>query len=1000
MDNGMIGSFLQMLGANQQPQRIPYQNNAAFPMSNVTQAYYQPNMLMSILQPLLMPGIKQIAPPLVMEHDWNRMRRLDAARNAAYSTPAAFSGEALRAVELIGNQFSSGIGTRAAEMMMQMPEHPMLGGLASMAANAMGLGGGLASEHNTVYQNVARYFSGPSFGPRGRMFAGDTGEQSRSITDALARLAYRDSQGPNDIRHSTSLLPRIPGFKMADYDDVMRLGLDYGMKATRNDDGNINIDDLMKKTEGMAKAIDAGMAIYRTFDKEEVLQNVINLTRGALPANNVGEIENALYKFKAMANSMNVSMEFIQQFGEEQAKLLENLGIKGVSAASIGIGSHFMRTRIIDAMSPQDVANMGGQQGVLRAHTMATYAFLGSSAYRQLGAEFSMSDLTGTSKETIAARIARGEKPGADFENIAMEKLREKYRDIGLTGGAIEMAAKGEYEKRAAGGVGALTEYTEQTRGALLSSRDKYLGIESEMISRLKQDPNIVTGLRAKSPEAWESMMAKYLTSVDERLDPQMAREQAKIMANALKIDPKVLEQQQRLQSEEQIRLMSQNADRQPMGIFANFAKKIAGEDKASTLSGVLSAGLYGTVLTGNDPIHGYGVGEKDVAAFKREIEVKRNRYRSYLAGNIRAIGASDLAAIDITSKLGKDNAVDTITALTKAVSGKNAIDVATDINDMDLIESWGRGDSRGGQMPQDVIDEVKSAFHPHEKITLWSLRQRGFNLGAQDAIELIMQMQPDDTVTQALKEYKKIGGSGVVKESMQRMTALRDAEAQLSPGHVAVAENIQEYLSKALITLGDHEKAGQFFKELGFDLSGGTRTGRWSEIKDEIQKGHADNIGRIVSVLRPSSAVTSLLSDKNANLAKSGRAIVDSAWESLGEIGVDKNEILPLMNALAMPEEQKRWTELSKIIDKEKYEKQGNITSVYQLASTIGTAISDPSIGPQDKAEYAKIYEQIAKLAPDTKTQTEVLKDILAWLKQSGVAPDVIKALEDKQRG
>lgn len=142
-------------------------------------------------------------------------------------------------------------------------------------------------------------------------------------------------------RHVNSMtgMGKSPGlfkrsrFSAQDLFEAQSLGGERGLFT------NAGEGDMTRRVEDMAGIIKTGMSVFRTMNKEKVLDMIQELTAGTVPVSNPGQLNRALFQISTMAKQANVSVEIMQRTAAEGASLMKRMGVGGTSGAMLAVGT-------------------------------------------------------------------------------------------------------------------------------------------------------------------------------------------------------------------------------------------------------------------------------------------------------------------------------------------------------------------------------------------------------------------------------------------------------------------------------------------------------------------------------------------------------------------------------------------------------------------------------------------------------------------------------------
>lgn len=202
---------------------------------------------------------------------------------------------------------------------------------------------GIRRGEDAMLANTANTFVGGAAAPNMGTFGISAGH-----ANALSR-AFMDS----NIKDM--------GFKPGDYSAMA----DYGMQAgIFNDIGNMNVEEMKKRVEGMADSVKMIMAVANTNSVKEAIQYMSRLK--AAGVNNPGSVTRVMSELGLASGVSGTSAEQIMNtVGNQGQMIAQRLGILPImgqrQAASIYAG--FANAYKTGSLHAADVAAMGGVEG-------------------------------------------------------------------------------------------------------------------------------------------------------------------------------------------------------------------------------------------------------------------------------------------------------------------------------------------------------------------------------------------------------------------------------------------------------------------------------------------------------------------------------------------------------------------------------------------------------------------------------------------------------------
>lgn len=363
----VMNMLFQMFGGTgSRYQRVPYQGGLPY---HVSQSYSHNEGMMEGLLKSFFPFLnrQQQAPWFTTQRDFSQiMQRTQDLQNLQKtytmqnipSIPREFANlpyyqNDQRMMGVLGKLFSAAGMERdtQAGIFGSLPYQ-----LFSNIAGGMLFGQGPQAREAGVMQDLTRYFGGtPTRARAGGMMSGLPVEAVRDITGGLFQTSYQDQDG---------MFKKTPFFELEDMADIMRMGIDTGMEMPLNKAGQVDTDRLMRNTQNLAKVIQAGMTVFQTMDKEEVLQNIMELTRGKVAIADTAQMENILHRVNAVAKSINLNTKFMQKMAAEGSALFEQLNLPPQAGALITSEIVAINKGLTTGpgrlFTPQEAAELGG----------------------------------------------------------------------------------------------------------------------------------------------------------------------------------------------------------------------------------------------------------------------------------------------------------------------------------------------------------------------------------------------------------------------------------------------------------------------------------------------------------------------------------------------------------------------------------------------------------------------------------------------------------------
>jgi hypothetical protein len=636
----MMGFLTTQRGGGQ---RVPYRSGG-----HITNTLaYQPTFPERIFN-FLMPHRQQLAPPTMLQSDFERVRALSMQANAA--APPSTYGMNPVAFRMMHGLVSKTMGAQAGEALysLRRTQPGLYNMLLAGPVNAM-FGPGVEADKATASRDIYRYFAGRTFmTPRG-VTQGISPGVTRQISQSLYSATYKDLTG-------TGLIKRMPNFNMQDMSDIMKLGLDYGMRMPTMEGGGIDANKLVQNTKNLARVIDAGMAIFQTMDKEKVVQNLMELTRGTVPLSNTAQLEQSLYRFSTMAKTLNVSTKFLSQISTQTAAAYEQAGLPGQLGVSMGpaaFGMAQMMQRRGFMTAPQ-IAAAGGVQGLTRAINTKALNVFASTAYDRYALMYGAARAglqPGMTQQEVIRNVREGVLPtvgNRQLDQALFSQITQETRGLNLTQGAVSALVA---QRR--------RELTRQGRAALITDVGGEMGPEGAQraaaVAEAREALKYNRVVRQSDQDRWLQGINKDETKqtalrtimIDYfRNREGMSRGEAYTQANAvvgmLKVTPQDLRMREASRKAIDISTMVRQRNREGTSALQFFKEALAfGKYKfGGDIGQALLAGLPGRVakfgVTGKAGVTSLlgrfkGLGAEEFA----------DRYRSFYSANpmLRAVG-------------------------------------------------------------------------------------------------------------------------------------------------------------------------------------------------------------------------------------------------------------------------------------------------------------------------------------------------------------------------
>jgi len=591
----ILGLLTNLLGGGAQQRPLRY---AGLPM-HFTQSYkYQPGFAETIFD-MISPYREKLAPPTVLQSDWTQMVRMSQLRTKTQFS--MLNPMATRATTMFLDKIYEGKGAQKLSEFQQ--QHPFVYNWMYKPAMGAMFGPGVAEDRARAYEDVHRFFMGRTFQmPSGQTRMGLPTDAAKQVTSRLYGLAYRDTSG-------TGLFRRFPHFGALDMADIMRMGLDYGMQVPTVQQGpqrgQMDVNKLVEQTKGLAKVIDAGMAVYKTLDKEKVIENLMELTRGRVPITDTVTMENMLYKLNSMARTLGVSTQYMQRIGVQGAKMFEQLGLPGDVGGFLGAGAMQvmgMATRGPGAaFTPADVARLGGTHRMRERFLVQMGTYVTSPAFQQAGLYYAATQagmMPGRTVEQIRAGVIAGTVTPPELRTDIRRRLVSDYRRRfpGMTQDQIENMTAMQMEDMTRTGRGGLARDIERAGGTLLFQRAQAVSQLREIMGSRFQGEETLDRLRNDDQFKRDAM---FMTAAHYRrigIHPGQELEQAKQLIGSLRPSMGQLRDEQGRVMSHEILSRSMQSQRERTSIFRNVKEAFAFREHPG-LWAALKMGIPGSTL-------------------------------------------------------------------------------------------------------------------------------------------------------------------------------------------------------------------------------------------------------------------------------------------------------------------------------------------------------------------------------------------------------------------
>lgn len=584
--NAIIQLLMQIFGMSTggAPTAMPWLAQAGHDTTQITQ-------IRSLLERTLsgvLPGLQRNVPFGTTAHDWDRIKEYSWERQKTQWAYMANNPMAMRAFDL--GLDAMGYSAAKRSEMLADPASGLRTGTGILFNMLMGTG--MGGQKAQAFDELSRFYQGFSFrGNQGENVHGMPLETAKDLTEKLYGATYKDKLG---------MFKRTPFIELSDMSAIIRMTTEHGGKPP---DLN-NLDEAVRNAASMAKVISAGMNIYKTMDKEKVMENIQALTRGRISVADTAGLETLLHQVNAMARHVNVSVGIMQQIGAQTAQLADQIGINPILGANLGmrlVGQVRQMTMGKDALSTEELAYAGGAHGLRQMATASTMEYLGSSGMQVMMAMLAASeqgqlvvDGANVDTDTILKMARAGIKPTPEmleaFRKGQIDYLNEQKPGLAgnlqlqealLAGRTTKLLATGKdvYARLAPNA----SDITQDSYIAKLQSRvtANALGVDVEWLAKDART-------NAESREELESLFYEYYGK-GEGLDAVAAKKHVTAAMRFALLDPEEQLKEQALIRRNAVISMAAENDRQDFTIYDSLKNLlikgggIAADDKGIT---------------------------------------------------------------------------------------------------------------------------------------------------------------------------------------------------------------------------------------------------------------------------------------------------------------------------------------------------------------------------------------------------------------------------------
>ena len=740
------------------------------------------------LSKMLFPGIKQTGPPLFVQSDWEQIllrseqeRRIQS--QAYQSSPMAEASLRmfLQTTGIANAKDANSIARKASQFdIFGFKPFPQLWN--------MFVSPGIQGEKAQAQIDLSRFFSGYTFGTGINQRTGLGFNQIENLTQGLMKSTYRDDLG---------LFRKNEFLNMKDMSDIMRLSVDYGGQA-------VNEDQLLRQTEGLAKVIQLGIGVYHTLDKEQVVQNIMELTRGQVPISDTVQLQNIVSKVHSLAKNANISIDYMQKIAAEGSALFEQMGISPTLGAITNANlMMFTQTMAQGNLIPADqLARMGGRTGLKNIYLGQYADTLGSSSYQYYGLMYNTA-ASQQEKINIKERFLRGDLLNAGDIGGLNERIMNELTERELR---INPQLSREQAKINANRILDSEKQRRATLGRDELTRDT-LGIEGIYGATLSKVREI---LRPSGQEKLLENKRAFISGTDEYnllanlLFPQY-QDYNKVYADIAMLNPDNLATLKRKQYEanlEQANTIALEGSRRTGSVMDIFKRRIADpNDKDLKLTESFMAALtQGQLFT--DPTIDQMKVLFDQATLSSLPEAMKSHYLNWNATREQSILYNQLRSLTGIEQFSNR----------KQVFGQNGIytNMVSNALSGDFLSEL-LGTNSGRSPTKAKMDEIKSKFFSSsQKLSDLGLLIQGVTGG--DLSTILSDPKTAATWKSLLSSPDNKIGQGLL-EQLKNLNKLTEDIKENTGLNVTTADDFREIFkgNKALLEklLADWEKAG-----------------------------------------------------------------------------------------------------------------------------------------------------------------------------------------------
>lgn len=376
-------------------------------------------MLTGMIKKMLFPYAREQAPHTMSQFDFDMIQRQSNERRFASMKYSQVNPYSAAAIGGLLSQF--GVQDPLSMLVSSTGEATSLGKITSDLFNKT-IGGSLGIHpYLGEFQAIVKDTMKGTIIDRaslGRTALGMSNAQSDAVLRDLMLGTYADEG-----------FTRKRGiFSGQDTMEVFRMAKDYGVFR------GAGMGQFAEKTQDFAKVIQKGMQLFQTTDKEEALQNILNITGGTIALSDTGKLESAIDKIKAMARTSNVSINLLSEIISRGQDVAEQVGISRGAGTAITmnvIESLKATPRMgkmiggvnIGAISENTIAAAGGERAVQQSFSDLTTLIAGSNYGKQLGALIGTRKTLGLDYSAQMATLTSGRPIDSSITNAMREEI-------------------------------------------------------------------------------------------------------------------------------------------------------------------------------------------------------------------------------------------------------------------------------------------------------------------------------------------------------------------------------------------------------------------------------------------------------------------------------------------------------------------------------------------------------------------------------------------------